>query len=59
MMRPKTFRILELAVEDGVQHGWQRAHKHTDSPDEKDIVEAIQKAVLSGICEWFTFDDED
>lgn len=58
-MRPRTYRILELAVEDGAKHGWQRAHKHIDNPTEQAIIEAIQASVLSSICEWFVIDDED
>ena len=58
-MRPKTFRVLELAVEDGTRLGWQHAHKHTETPGEQDIIASIQSAVLNNIDEWFVFDDEE
>ena len=57
-MRPKTYRVLELAVEDGVKYGYQRAYKYVDNPTEEAIVKEVQAAVLSAICEWFLFDDE-
>lgn len=58
-MRPRTYRILELAVEDGVKYGWHRAHKHSENPSELDIASEIQNAVLNAISEWFVFDDEE
>lgn len=58
-MRPRTYRVLELAVEDGVRLGWNRAHKHVDEPKETDIIVAVQEAVMGSICEWFVFDDEE
>lgn len=58
-MRPKTFKILERAVEDGVSRGYRRAHKHIDSPNESELLDHIGQAVMSEICEWFAFDDEE
>lgn len=58
-MRPRTYRVLELAVEDGVKYGYQRAHKHVDNPSEQAIIEEIQASVLSSISEWFLFDDDE
>lgn len=58
-MRPKTYQVLALAVEEGVKLGWQRAHKHVDNPDEHAVTQEIESAVLGSICEWFTFDDEE
>lgn len=49
---------MELAVEDGVKYGYQRAHKHVDNPSEQAIIEEVQASVLSSISEWFLFDDE-
>lgn len=58
-MRPKTYQVLELAVEDGVKSGWHRAHKHVNNPSENDIQIAIQESVLGSIYEWFHFDGEE
>ena len=58
-MRPRTYRVLELAVEDGVKYGWQHAHKYVENPNETDITFEIQKAVLNSLCEWFILDDEE
>jgi len=58
-MKPKTRVILELAIEEGVRHGYSRAHKHIENPSEGVIIEHIEEAVMSSIYEYFTFDDED
>ena len=56
-LRPNTWRVLELAVEEGVALGYNRAHKHLDNPTEEDIKRHIEEAVLGTISEWFHVDD--
>jgi len=58
-MRPRTYRILEMAVESGVEYGYNRAYKHTDDPSDERIKQSISEAVLLEISEWFDVDDED
>ena len=58
-MKPKMRVILEMAIEQGVRRGWQRAHKHVENPTEGAIIEQIEDAVMSQIYEYFTFDEED
>lgn len=57
-MKPKTWPILEMAVEDGVLMGWNRAHKHDDNPDPTHIKDQIISEVLTNICEWFHLEDD-
>lgn len=57
-MRAKTYAMLRTAVEDGITVGYNRAHKHTPTPDREDVKGQIELAVMSEICEYFTFDDE-
>lgn len=56
-MKANEYRLLVRCIEDGVQYGWMRAHKHTDEPDEELIKEQITQAVINEICEWFEFPD--
>ena len=58
-MKPKMRVILEMAIEQGVRRGWQRAHKHVENPTEGAICETIEDCVMSQIYEYFTFDEED
>jgi hypothetical protein len=39
-MKPKMRVILEMAIEQGVRRGWQRAHKHVENPAEGAIIES-------------------
>lgn len=58
-LRPKTYRVLEQAVEEGILLGWNRAHKHEDQPHEETIKDVIRANVMLTISEWFHFDDEE
>ena len=57
-MRARAYAILQRAVEEGVAYGYQRAHKHVDSPDGDAIKAAIEQAVMDAICEVFEFEAE-
>ena len=56
-MKPNIRTILAKAIEQGIEYGWSRAHKHTDEPEPEHIREQIEQAVLNEICEWFDFED--
>jgi hypothetical protein len=47
--------VLCHAVETGVSVGWRRAHKHTDTPIEEDVIEDITSAVMEEIHNYFEF----
>lgn len=55
MMIPKSYELLDRCIEDGVAYGWQRAHKHTDTPDAQRVKDEIVNAVMNEICAWFEF----
>ena len=57
-MKTRIYYVLSRAVEEGISYGWQRAHKHTDKPDEAHILDQIEQAIMNAICETFSFDDE-
>ena len=58
-MKPKTYVILEQAIEEGVRRGYRRAHKHNQTPSEETILQEIEDGVISSINEYFSFDDSD
>ena len=58
-LRPRTFKVLEQAVHDGVVLGWNRAFKHDENPSPDMIQDTIRANVLQQIDEWFLFDDEE
>jgi hypothetical protein len=55
-MKPNTYRIITDCIETGIDVGWLRAHKHTDTPSDEQIKDAIYQAVMSEIAEYFTFE---
>ena len=56
-MKPKFHQVLEMAINEGVQYGYRRAHKHVENPTEGAIIESIQKNVMDCIYEWFDFEE--
>jgi hypothetical protein len=56
-LRVRAYEVLRRAIEEGVEHGWRRAHKHTDAPDEETIKDQVVTGVLNEVCEYFNFDD--
>ena len=56
-MKAKTRRLIEDAIERGIQRGYWRAFKHTDSPDQESIFTNISDCIMFEIDEYFTFDE--
>lgn len=57
-MKVDEYKVLLMCVENGVQLGWNRAHKHSDTPESHYILNCIEEAVTHEILEYFTFDDD-
>jgi hypothetical protein len=54
-LKPDAYTLAAEAVEAGIAYGWQRAHKHTDTPDPETIRSEIERAVMNELAERFTF----
>lgn len=52
----RVYSIIDDAVEKGVNFGMYRAHKHTSTPSEEAVKEAIQSAVMDELTEVIDFD---
>jgi hypothetical protein len=57
-MKPKIYRVLSEAVENGIKYGWHRAHEHNDEPDQIEIKGALHNAIMFEISEYFHFKDD-
>ena len=55
-IRTNTYAVFSRAVEEGVEYGWNRAHKHTSTPDADVVKEEIEQAIMNSVCEFFSFD---
>ena len=58
-MKPKLHKVLEIAVEQGVSYGYQRAHKHVENPTEGAIIDSIVEQVMNSLDDWFEFGEEE
>jgi hypothetical protein len=56
-MRVKIRQILEECIASGVAYGYERAHKHTDTPNETHIQGCIVDAIWLEIDERFEFEE--
>ena len=56
-MKAKEYILLGKCVEDGIQYGINRAHKHTDAPTREHLSREIENAIMNEICAWFDFGD--
>tara|TARA_R110001606_G_scaffold4612_3_gene21532 strand:+ start:372 stop:548 length:177 start_codon:yes stop_codon:yes gene_type:complete len=58
-MKVKMYPLIERLVEEGIEAGWNRAHKHTDTPTEGAIKISIAEYIMNGFDEAFKFDQEE
>lgn len=56
-MKPKFLPLLERCIEDGLERGYNRAHKHVDNPTEQQIFENQFNAIMGDIFEAFDFEE--
>lgn len=49
----KVWPVLHEAVEAGVNYGWHRAYKYTETPEPEHIREQIHQAVMTELAERF------
>ena len=55
-MKFKAYHLIERAIEEGVNYGYNRAHKHTDTPTEAALKGEIINAITNELCEIIDFD---
>lgn len=58
-MKVKMYTLIERLVEEGIDAGYHRAHKHTDEPSAAYIKEHIHRYIMNGFDEAFEFNKED
>ncbi len=58
-MKVKMYPLIERLIEEGIEAGWYRAHKHTDTPNESALKLCIAEYIMRGFDETFKFDSEE
>lgn len=56
-MKANSYKIIQDCIERGIRLGWGRAHKHTDKPEENEIFDKIEYAIMIEIAEYFIFEE--
>ena len=57
-VKVRVYNYLSDRVEDAIQFGWNRAHKHTATPTEQHIITEIDHEVMNVLCDIFNFEDD-
>jgi hypothetical protein len=52
-----TYRVVARAVEEGINAGWNRAHKHAEEPREEHIKQEIESAIMLALDEIISWQD--
>jgi hypothetical protein len=52
-MKPKFRAVLEMAIEEGVRYGYQRAFKHNPEPHVDTITDTIVTEIFNSLDTWF------
>ena len=59
MIEIKLRTLIDSCIEDGIRLGIRRAHKHTDSPGDEQLLTAIQEAIWLQLDEFMGIQDDD
>lgn len=54
----KTYILIERAIEEGIEYGYKKAHKHWDDPDEETLKECILTAIMLQLDEIMNFEED-
>lgn len=57
-MKANERAMLASCINTGISFGWNKAHKHTDNPNEHWIAEQIEDAIWYEIDQYFVFDSD-
>ena len=58
-MKVRMYKLIQEIVESGIDAGYTRAHKHTDTPIEETIKHCIEQYIMNGFDETFEFEHEE
>jgi hypothetical protein len=57
-MKPKFTVILDQCITTALHVGWERAHKHTETPTKEQILDRIEMAIWEQFDEFFDMEAE-
>jgi hypothetical protein len=57
-MKTKDLKVLEMAINNGIDAGMNSAFKHNDAPTRGAVANAIHLQIMQQMDEWFFFDQD-
>ena len=57
-MKIKLYNLISECVEKGIERGYRRSHKHTETPEQGYIFDNIHTDIMGELCEYIDFNDE-
>lgn len=54
-MKVNDYAVFTECLENGINRGYRRSFKHTDTPSEEHMKQEIYNAVLNEVCDYFKF----
>lgn len=57
-IRLDAYNIISNAIENGIELGWNRAHKHVEAPSKDHLLDEIHRNIMNNLCDIIKFDDE-
>jgi len=53
------YQLISDAVERGLEIGWRRAHKHTETPDPQHVQQQQHDEIMNQLSEFVVFNEEE
>jgi hypothetical protein len=53
-----TYAIISEKIEEGINWGWQHAHKHSDKPNEATIKDYILNDIMNSLSEIIKYETD-
>ena len=57
-MKPDFRKVLEIALNEGISYGYNKAYKHVENPHQDAVVDCIIESAMNSLYEWFEFDED-
>ena len=57
-MKANMRMLLERCIEEGLERGYNRAHKHTENPTQDGMITSMQDAIWLEIDTFFKFEND-
>lgn len=58
-VRWNAYDLVQRAISEGIRCGLRRAKKHTSKPTEEDVIDNLEREVMTALCDIMDFDPPD